>query len=859
MKRLCTCLVLSFCLTCVNVQAQADFSPSNIDFEEGNLSGWFFYTGSCCPIAANTIGYQDPNRFVLTSGNGIDYYGKFPVVAPDGGRYSLKIGNTGTHSQAEKARYYLRVPDDLQKYSLFLRYAVVLENPSHLPEEQPRFEVRGYDSMTNDPVDCIQFSFVSSSAIPGFTISKANPKVVYKTWTTASINLSQLAGRTIALDFASGDCGKGAHFGYGYIDLSCGLFKISSNSCKSTTTSDLTAPFGFKEYDWYDSSFTNLIGHGRVITIPALDKTATFHVVLKPYIGFGCPDTISTEIIVSDLSLAIQTDTSACRGEKIRLNGTALGSPQTRPVSYQWTPKAGLSCDSCPTPIADPEKTTVYHLTVKDATGCTLTDSLHFVVKLFMETKPENATRCAGDTAVFRVKAGGINPILFQWYKNGEIMPGETNDSLYFEHCQLSDTANRYRVLIRGVCDSIWSNPVRLNIFTLPQPNLPDSSLSCSEKAYLEVQPFESYLWSTGDRSRSITVYEDGFYSVQVWDQHNCSNADSTYVNMKSFPIVYAGPDTVLCNEVSLKLQGNASVNGLVKWTTAGGGYFTNPDSLSTIFHIPVGYEGLKILTLQVQNNCGTATDDLHLVTQNKLAAVFELRDSLVCEGSSPVELLPLENGGTFSGEHVSSQYFDPVTRGVFAIQHSISNSGCSDTSYRTIRVVAQPLSSFTYSPSEITTDDSVNFVATSKNAKQFVWKMEGVDWGVANTFAYRFLHKGHYLVMLISQNEICYDTSSQIIFAWEKEFIWAPNVFTPNGDGINDEFTVKYYNVVGGVLKVFNQWGQLVYSSNDLTKGWDGTFEGAPCQPDVYLFTVEYYNSENATNQMEGNVTLLR
>src|SRR5690606_1188794 len=109
-------------------------------------------------------------------------------------------------------------------YSLVYRYAAVLQNPGHTAAAQPRFEVKAYDSATNLPIPCAQYSYVPGSNLPGFTLSSVGSNVWYKSWTTSSLNLSGLAGKTIAVDFASGDCSLQGHFGYGYVDMSCGLF-----------------------------------------------------------------------------------------------------------------------------------------------------------------------------------------------------------------------------------------------------------------------------------------------------------------------------------------------------------------------------------------------------------------------------------------------------------------------------------------------------------------------------------------------------------------------------------------------------------------------------------------------------------
>ena len=111
----------------VSIKTHAQFScPTNIDFEQG-LGNWSFYTGSCCPINASNMTMPVVNRHTLTSGTGTDPYGGFPIVAPGGGLQSLKLGNSSTGAQAEKASYTFTVPAGVNNYSLVYRYAVVLK------------------------------------------------------------------------------------------------------------------------------------------------------------------------------------------------------------------------------------------------------------------------------------------------------------------------------------------------------------------------------------------------------------------------------------------------------------------------------------------------------------------------------------------------------------------------------------------------------------------------------------------------------------------------------------------------------------------------------------------------------------
>jgi gliding motility-associated-like protein len=119
---------------------------------------------------------------------------------------------------------------------------------------------------------------------------------------------------------------------------------------------------------------------------------------------------------------------------------------------------------------------------------------------------------------------------------------------------------------------------------------------------------------------------------------------------------------------------------------------------------------------------------------------------------------------------------------------------------------------------------------------------------------------------LIFNLNNGCNDTASVLITVDQTESVYVPNAFTPNGDGINDVFTVYGSVDVRKVnrLMVFDRWGELLYEAtdfpaNDLTNGWDGTFKTKKMNAGVYVYytEVELLNGEKVIRK--GDLTLLR
>jgi len=92
-----------------------------------------------------------------------------------------------------------------------------------------------------------------------------------------------------------------------------------------------------------------------------------------------------------------------------------------------------------------------------------------------------------------------------------------------------------------------------------------------------------------------------------------------------------------------------------------------------------------------------------------------------------------------------------------------------------------------------------------------------------------------------ISDNLGCFhDTSSFRITVLPWSSVDVPDVFTPNGDGINDIIYVKGWGIEELLyFRIFNRWGELVFESNDLEIGWDGYYKDALQMADTYTYTV--------------------
>jgi gliding motility-associated-like protein len=107
-----------------------------------------------------------------------------------------------------------------------------------------------------------------------------------------------------------------------------------------------------------------------------------------------------------------------------------------------------------------------------------------------------------------------------------------------------------------------------------------------------------------------------------------------------------------------------------------------------------------------------------------------------------------------------------------------------------------------------------------------------------------------------------CYISEENYIICVNPEFtVDVPDMFTPNGDGVNDLVTIDGWGIKNLLeFKIYNRWGELVFETTDITQGWDGTYKGELQNVEVFIYTitVEYYEN-GGTGNKTGNITLMR
>jgi gliding motility-associated-like protein len=204
------------------------------------------------------------------------------------------------------------------------------------------------------------------------------------------------------------------------------------------------------------------------------------------------------------------------------------------------------------------------------------------------------------------------------------------------------------------------------------------------------------------------------------------------------------------------------------------------------------------------------------------------------------------------------------------------TTEGCKDTLLFTDSVAVYPLpqAGFTASPdvvdmlnAEIKITDHSHLATTivwdyGNDSKQLITNINPLQ--SLNEYIYTYTDSGTYIIkQLVKTNRGCADSVNSTIRVTPIYTVYVPNVFTPDGDGLNDYFTVRGANIKNVLLSVYNRYGERVALVQDAnTKGWDGTDAryGKLCQQETYNWKLEYTDVFDTKHKgLVGVVTLLK
>lgn len=288
---------------------------------------------------------------------------------------------------------------------------------------------------------------------------------------------------------------------------------------------------------------------------------------------------------------------------------------------------------------------------------------------------------------------------------------------------------------------------------------------------------------------------------------------------------------------------------------------------------------GAHVITLQVYDNgCygSVYIDTVHIYPMP--VANF---DALHKEGCPPLNVSFQNQSSDMPGMSYSWNFGNGGSGNLMNPQHVYNQSGnfsvtltvitaqgCSATFTRhnTVFVYPSPIAGFSVNPEKVTTvQPHVNVFDESTGATSWHYDMGDGTQKTTRNPSHLYPIEGEYLIVQTVTNEFgCTDTAQFRMKSEPEISFFVPNAFTPNGDGHNDVFRAFGINIQQFRMEIYNRWGELVFESNDIEKGWNGRLFNNPnmniSQMDVYAWVIYVKDQfDLPPRRIDGRVTLVK
>ncbi len=334
------------------------------------------------------------------------------------------------------------------------------------------------------------------------------------------------------------------------------------------------------------------------------------------------------------------------------------------------------------------------------------------------------------------------------------------------------------------------------------------------------------------------------------------------------------------CNSVDwIRIEYSIDGSAYSDWTSPNGGpcsgscagasYVTIGNfNAFTFSQCPLNGDSLR---LRISVQCWATTEYIYLdniVVQGQNCVQFLPTDSLVgisCFGAGDGEIwvFPPDadpsytyslNGGTFQG----GNSFTGLGPGTYSVIVRDS-AGQMDTLSELVITEPEPLSIGVAAQDADCNNNNgmINTLVSGGTAPySYVWDSDPPQFSATASG----LPGGIYGVTVTDLNGCATSADSILIGILEEaSTVYVPNAFTPNGDGLNDEFLPVVSDATSYYLGVYDRWGKLVFETRNSAAGWDGTFNGSPLPRGVYVFTLRAGSCNGKLNDRNGSVTILR
>ncbi|MDO9187824.1 MAG: PKD domain-containing protein [Bacteroidia bacterium] len=554
----------------------------------------------------------------------------------------------------------------------------------------------------------------------------------------------------------------------------------------------------------------------------------------------GCSGTAVATVTVGGALPIIVNSETICTGQSATLSATGG-------TSYLWS--TGATANSI---TESPSATTSYTVTWTSG-GCSGTAVATVTVGGALAITVNSETICTGQSATLSA-SGGTTYLWSTGAATNSITESPTATTSY------TVTGTSGGCSGTAVATITVGNNLAITVNS--------TSICAGQTATLTVSGATTYLWSTGSTDNSITDTPLTTTSYTVTGTSGGCSGNTIAIVTVGDALAISVNSATICSGETATLSASGAVTYL--WSNGSDTDLITDTPTTTTSYTVTGTSG------------GCLGSAIATVTVNALPEIVFNAD--IISGCEPF-CVTFTDASNSIGSNITSWNWDFGDGGISVDQHPqhcfdiqgqysitlaiATSNGCSATftNVNLITLDPFPVAQFTAPLSVGILEANISFTDNSTGASSWSWDFGDAQDTLNNASSltdpsHAYAEAGTYCVTLaISNNAGCVDTN-QLCFVINPEItFYIPNSFSPNGDGINDEFYVKGENIFEFEMSIYDRWGDRIFATKDINERWNGKANKGTkiALQDVYVYVVTFTDNKNESYHYTGNVTIVR
>jgi PKD repeat protein len=526
----------------------------------------------------------------------------------------------------------------------------------------------------------------------------------------------------------------------------------------------------------------------------------------------------------------------------------------------------------------------VFHLIVNDTNnyGCMASDTIH------INAVPKPKTSWTKNDSIFCSNLPKVSISIRSLFSGSQaLLYWGDNDSSFIDTIDvvshLYSKPGKYLLNLQtknsfcseNLIDSIFIAPLPNSTFIIDQ----DSICFKGNNVLLRRNMSDSSLWNYGDGiidTASQHHYKTfGQFKITHYSKNkfNCSDSSHQIMTVLESPILNCFVlDSILCADnhiVDLNASTTFSKQNALKLKIDWGDLMIDTSSSQTNFkhhyNIP-GTHNIKS-TLVANNLCQDSQTNKIQILSNPSFNMLRLGEcsndsisisttNLKLNGLNRINWWDNHTPLNETSSSIKTFYTKAGTHLVSVLV--IDSNNCQETDSILFLVLQKPVANFSFNRLDVSISLKFQFNNLSKHYNKVYWTFNQVDTSSSYNPYYTFKDSGNFKVVLIaSNNDQCFDTLTQNIPVYQNLNFFFPNAFSPNNNGINDEFGLSYSQssfVKKFRLRIYNRWGEMLYDSQDKFEYWKPSKQ----TQGIFIYKVDILDIYNIQQSIKGTIEIL-